>query len=292
MAGRFDRLFLYLLSVLVLAAAIPSTARTETVHGQSRELKIDFTVAGGTRWCGPLVRVLLTASATSAFAPDTIPFLQMVGRVRAVLQSLCPTIENIRFEGRTDNRLVFAAETLRLTKWRRLIELNPATGRPSCPPDTTSCTSQVEAYLIAQALLRGESFQATELTGVLEPGNEGLTLRSNGVIGKLRVVPREQVAGEFATPAAFASAVVRSLEANCKSSGGRSKAVRSKDFKADIAQRSVGCKQPDRTGTQNIVLVWSSSANYAVLSLWGEGPGRGRAFDFASRLVRAIQRSR
>lgn len=292
MAGRFERRFPALLCILAAIACIATNASGEAVHGRSRDLNIDFEVAGDNHWCRPRIDIRLTAPTERAFASDTVPFLQMIGRIRAVVLSQCPEIENIRFEGEASGRTVYSAETSRLTRWRRIIELDPTTHKPMCPSERAErCPAQVEAYLSAQRLFRGDSFADTELTSVLEPDSGDLTLRAGDVVGKLRIAAREQIAKEFATAPQFASAIISDIDEGCRQSGGRPEAEKPRDFDPALAERATICREPNKPAAYNIILVWATNDNFHVFSLWTEGRGN-RGFGVADRLARAIMRSR
>lgn len=289
MAGRFRPLLFTVICVIGAAVMFARTAAAEPVHGESSELGIRFEVLGGKNWCRPDTNVRLIAPA---FPSDTIPFVQMLGRIRAVVLSQCPEIEYIVFEGVTAGRPVYAAEMSRITRWRRLINLDPVTRKPDCPTrDAAGCAPRVGAYLTVRSLIRGPSFENVELTSALEP-NSDLTLRYDNVIGKLRIAPRENVTKDFATAADFAGAIVADIAEGCKSSGSQPDRVQRKDYSPRLAQRTVGCHPAQGLAAQNVVVVWSVRNEYRVFSLWAEGDARAAALKLAGRFAAAIERAR
>ena len=293
MAGKSERFFLNIVGILVATAAHVAVARADSVSGESRLLGIKFEALGGTHWCSPRIKIRLTAPSSNHFAPDTVAFLQMVGRIRAVVMSQCPQIENIAYEGAAGGQRVFVAEMSRLTRWRRLIELDPTTLKPICPKvEATECASQIEAYMTARKLFRGSAFAHTELTSTLEPDSKNLTLRSKGVIGKLRITPREQVAPTFTTAAQFASAIVSQIGQNCRSGGGTSHTAKPINFGDDLAQREVTCRPPNQPAAWNVILVWATNDTYRVFSLWAQSPAGSQALSFAKHLAEAIKNAR
>lgn len=294
MAGRFERTARFSICAILVVAVSVEIAIGEVVRGASKELKIQFQVQGGADWCDSRVKIRLTASSATAFQPETIPFLRMIGRIRAVVLVQCPTIEDIIFDGAVSGRVVFAAETSRLTKWRRFISLDSKTRRPECPPAVAvaMCNAQIDAYMTAQKLMRGRAFDETDWTSVLEPEANDLAFKAKGVVGKLRIVSRTDPDNSFSTAAQFASAIIADIRVGCPPVADAAGAVVATDFGFDLAQRDLVCRAPNQLAARNVILVWASKDKFQVFSLWAEDPTLEEATRFADQLVEAIRRLR
>src|SRR5262245_9629096 len=97
----------------------------------------------------PDVAVALTAPKADAFQPEARSFVQMVGRIRAVVMDQCPTVERIVFEAAAQRRTVLPIEMTRLTRWQRLVPVDPETRRPACPraePAAAECAKRADAF--------------------------------------------------------------------------------------------------------------------------------------------------
>lgn len=293
MAGRFKRVtrLAFFVALFLATTIVPSLA--EAVRGESRDLAIRFVVQGGLHWCGSHIKVLLTASSANSFQPDAIPFLQMIGRIRAVVLSQCPAIETIAFDGIVKGRTVFAAETSRLTRWRRFISLELATHRPICvTTDDSNCLAKIDAYLLAHSLMRGDAFAETELTSVLQADSQDLEFRSKDVIGKLRMTSRAELSPEFPTPGQLADAIIANISDSCTKQGGVAEPTQGADYAPKLAERKMTCRGVNGSVSQNAVLVLASPEQFRVFSLWAEDPNRAQASNFADRLVKAINSGR
>jgi hypothetical protein len=292
MAGKSRQFISGLLCLVALEIALASSTTAETVHGESQALGIKFEAAGGDHWCKPEVTVRLTGPA-SGFATDDVPFLQMVGRIRAVLVSQCPQIETIVFDGITGAQTRFSAEFSRLTHWRRFVRLQPDRQTPLCTSGSNDeCAARVAAYLLARRLFQGKAFSETEVTNTLDNQSHDLSFRAGAVIGKLRIVRRTDVAGEYPSAARFAVAIAATIIEGCAADGGRTKQTGPRNYGSDLVQVAVSCRYPQRPAAQNVVLVSSGGGDYRVFSLWAEGPGMRESLDFSDRLATAMQRAR
>ena len=121
------------LACALLAHVTAGGAAGDVVKGQSRELGIRFEVRGGEAWCGSEVGIDLTADKADAIKPETLPFVRMAGRIRAVVMDQCPAVERIVFHAAAARRPALTIETTRLTRWRGLVHVDAATRRPTCP---------------------------------------------------------------------------------------------------------------------------------------------------------------
>ena len=288
MAGRFDLARLLILA-LGLSTFATASATGEPVRGRSQDLGIDFEFAGGSSWCADRVAVRLSSLKADAFKPDTIPFLQMIGRIRAIAATECDTIELLSFEGRTGGRTVFAAETSRLTRWRRFIILDPKLKRPVCPTAATNeCDALVESYLLARTLMRGARFADVEITSLLEAGSDvHLAWRANEAIGKLRIV-RIVDLPEFATTEQFADAIAKDIGEACLADGGQEPQRRSLEYNERLSSRMIACQSPSQTVEQNI-LVTLADRQFHVFSIWSDAPDSRAAAAMTLSLISAIQ---
>jgi hypothetical protein len=295
MAGR-SNLRAYSAAHIGLAILyLTGSASADTVRGQSRDLGIRFETAGGVEWCAPNVEVRLTADKASAFQPDTVPFLQMLGRIRAVVMDGCPATENLLFEGVVGRQPVFAGEMSRLTRWRRLIALDQKSHRPLCPAsaDEADCKNRGDAYVMARRLMRGMLFKDTEITSVLEPGNpDHLAWVSGPVTGKLRITGRSAFSGLYKTSAQFADAIMADLGGACVSEEGTVEPVPPRDPSLDLAQRGLLCRASGEPVAQNTVLVRSDNDRFYVFSFRAEGAEAETADRAAGHLLSAIKLNR
>lgn len=293
MAGRFKRIGLVAGAILTLCVTAAGLAVAETVHGESRELGIRFQVAGGNTWCSPRIHIALTSDNPDALRSDSIPFIQMIGRIRAVVQSQCPKIETIVFEDGKSPGSGFKAEMSRLTQWRRLIAFRPSSPLPFCPPAVSGqqCEKQAEAYVIATGLLRGSRFDDAEIVNTLDADSDDLIFRFGHVVGKLRIVTEAEYAGQYSTAAKLADAITNGIEEACGKDGGHDKPAHH-DMGSNLARRDLHCRSPGQPDRQNAVLVWEAKGEFRVFSLLAEGNAAGEALRLAGDLARAIRAQR
>jgi hypothetical protein len=297
MVGRFDRPahFLALIYFVVMFAAGVGSARADILHGQSQDLGIRFEAAGGMEWCKPNVVIRLTADKASVFQPETVPFLQMIGRIRAVVMDECPATESLFIEGVIKGRPVFASEMSRLTRWRRLVTLDHATRRPLCTleADQAECQKRTEAYITARQLMRGKEFAETEITTMLEASNPDHLIWTSGVAtGKLRIADRADFSGVYSTGAQLADGIIADISNVCVQDGGMPSPSLSTDYNVNLTQRALLCRQPQDTPVQNVVLVHSTDTRFKVFSFRSEGAQTDAATTVALRLASAIQTNR
>src|SRR5688500_6411467 len=99
MAGKSDPVLRRLLCAALLLTAGLSAAAAEPVYGQSRGLGIRFELAGGSNWCEPTVVAQLGAERASVYQAEDVQFLQMIGRIRAIINAQCAKVERILFIG-------------------------------------------------------------------------------------------------------------------------------------------------------------------------------------------------
>jgi len=290
MAGRSDRSILAAALGLILCAATPTASFAEGIHGESQELGIKFRVAGSSAWCAARVRIELTAANVRTLEPDSVKFMQMIGRIRAVVLSQCPQTDLIQFAG-TGGGAAFAAETSRLTKWRRFITFDSATRQPNCPPAVPQpqCAAQAEAYTTAVRLFAGKAFDDTEVVNTLDADSNDLTFRAKNLVGKLRIVSSGDLSGQFTSAAQFADAIAADIGGACAAESGRAETGGPIDHGRQLARRSVLCRIAGRADGQNVILVWQSAGKFRVFSLLSEGATAGEVWPFTAGLVQAIQ---
>jgi hypothetical protein len=291
MAGRSEPIARTLLCAALLLAAGATPAAAEPVYGRSSELGIDFELAGDSKWCEQTVVVQLGAPQASAYQPESAPFLQMIGRIRAVIHGQCNKVERILFIGFAREQRVFAAEMTRLTRWRRLISLDPETESPSCASasqDDNECDKRAAAYAIATQVMTGPGFADVELTSVLEDRTDlHAAWQAKGVFGALKLSHSSEYDDRYATSTDFAEANVKGLVEACGEDGGRTSPMPGRDFGA-IALRSVVCRRPGKPPEVNIVVVKSQDDWFYLFSLSGEERHTAAANAFANRLAQTL----
>jgi hypothetical protein len=254
-------------ALLTLAGA--GGAFGEVLKGQSRDLGIEFEVAGGAAWCKPDVAVTLTAPLPDAFKPDTLPFVRMLGRIRAVVMDQCPTIERLAFDATAQQRPVLSIEMTRLTRWRRLFQVDPQTRRPPCPtqePAAKECSKRADAYLLMHRVLHGDRFAQAELTSILEERETAHAIWTSGdVTGKLTIRDRTELA--HASNAQLAEAVTGVIGDQCASAGAVAEKVWSDDADRNVAVRGLSCRPKAGASDHHAVLVTSAGPRFQIFSL-------------------------
>jgi hypothetical protein len=277
---------------LLLVSCLTSVA-AEPVRGQSRELGITFELAGDSDWCNAAVVVELSASKASVYQPEGIPFVKMIGRIRAIIDGQCPKVERILYVGFAGDRKVFAAEMTKLTRWRRIISLDPETETPACKPTGDACARRVAAYVKVMQVMSGPFFADVELTSVMENRNDlDASWTANQAFGALKLSRRSEHEGRHADSAAFADANRDKLEEACKEEGGRPVRLQGPDYGNVLAFRSVLCQRPGKPSRLNIVVVTSEGDWSYMFSLWGEEPNMAPANTMATRIAEALNAAR
>lgn len=296
MAGKSDRLLLRFLYALILLTAGATATAAEPVRGRSRDLGISFELAGGEQWCGALVTVQLTADNASAYQPEGMPFLQMIGRIRAIINDQCASVERILLEGRVQGKKVFGAEMTRLTRWRRVIRLDPETMRPLCASDgqdRLECDKRLAAYATVTQMMRGPAFADVEITSFLEDRTDlHLAWQGNGAFGALKITHRSEYDNRYTSNAAFADANLQSVERVCLGEGGRTEAVPAGDYGSGLAYRGTLCRRTGAATRINILLVASQGEWFYLFSLWAEEPHIDDAKKMASALAEQMSGKR
>ncbi len=281
----------------LLAMAVAGSAFGEALKGQSRDLGIEFEAGGGAAWCKPHVAVALTAAKPDAFRPDTLPFVQMVGRIRAVVMDQCPAVERLTFDGAAQHRPVLSIEMSRLTKWRRLFNIDPKTRRPACPtqePAATECGKRADAYLVTHRVLRGDRFAQAELTTVLDEQDDAHAAWISGeVIGKLTIRDRSEFAGRYASNAQLADAIMRGIGDQCgrevSAAEQVSSEIWSEDLDWNVAVRGLSCRPKAGVPNHHAVLVTSAGLRFQIFALLTSGSDaeatrtRGQTFGVGDR---------
>jgi hypothetical protein len=296
MAGKCRRASVLSLAGVLLAAAAAGAAAGEVVKGQSRELGIQFEVRGGDAWCKPDVAVALTAPKVDVFQPEARPFVQMLGRIRAVVMDQCPTVERIVFEAAAQRRAVVAIEMTRLTRWQRLIAFDPETRRPVCPraePAAAECGKRADAYLAVHRIMRGDQFAAAELTTVLDEQDEAHAVWvDGGVVGKLTVRDRGDLPARYASNAELGEAVAGAVVAQCRRDGGAPEPVWAETWFAgserEIAVRGLSCRPRAGPAGHHALLVTSAGSRFHVLALRAEGSDAEAVRTAARQLATAM----
>jgi hypothetical protein len=278
--------------VLVVAG---ETARSEVLKGQSRELGIQFEVPGGANWCAPDIMVALRAAKADAFKPETLQFVQMLGRIRAIIMDQCPKVERIAFDAASQQRAVMSIEMTRLTKWRKLVGVEPGTRRPTCPtkPQDAECDKRIDAYLLTHKLMRGDPFAMTELTSFLEEeAGAHAVWRSGDVTGKLTIKERSDYAGRFRSGNQLADAATDALRVLCSREGGLPDLLWSESWprstEEETAVRGFSCRRATGVSEHSALIVSSAGTTFHVFALLALGAEAQAARAAARDLVLAI----
>jgi hypothetical protein len=247
------------------------------IKGKSRDLGIQFVVRGGATWCAPDVVVELTAEKTDAFKPDTLPFVRMLGRIRAVVIDQCASVERIGFDATAKDRPAVSIEMTRLTKWRRLIKLDPRTRRPACPiqePAETDCGKRADAYLFMHKIMRGDRFSRAELTTVLDEQDTAHAVWVLAdIVGKLTIRERNEFAGRFRSNTQLAEAMLDGFVGQCHRDGALPVGIWSETLSdgSDLAVRGFSCRPPNDIANNHAFIVMSKAARFYVFALLDRG---------------------
>jgi hypothetical protein len=296
MAGTFRSRRFLPLGCGLLAAAIVGSAAGEVLKGQSRDLGIQFEAGGGAAWCKPDVAVALTAAKPDAFKPETLQFVQMVGRIRAVVMDQCPSVERITFDATAQLRPVMSIEMTRLTKWRRLFNLDPKTRKPPCPtqePAATECGKRADAYLVTHRVMRGDGFAETELTTVLDEQDGAHAVWASGeVIGKLTIRDQSEFAGRYASNGQLADAIMRGIGDQCSREGVAAEQMWSEGSDRDVAVRGLSCRPKAGAPNHHAVLVTSAGPRFQIFALLTSGSDAEATRIAARQLALAIGEAR
>jgi hypothetical protein len=228
---------------------------------------------------GGHVTVALTAAKPDAFKPETLQFVQMLGRIRAVVMDQCPTAEHIAFDGVAQQRPVLSIEMTRLTRWRRMVQLDPRTRRPPCPaqePASGECGRRADAYLVTHRLMRGARFAQTELTTVLDDWDGAHALWVSGeMIGKLTIKEQSEFAGRYASNGQLADAISAGIGAQCGHDGAVPEQVWSQTWSQgsprEVAARGFSCRPTAGPPSHQAVLVTSVGPRLHVFALLAAG---------------------
>ena len=269
------------------ALLLASPVAAEAVHGESKDLGIRFVVQGGSHWCGEHVKVVLSAGAGTAFRVDTASFVDMLGRIRAVVSSQCPPVERISYDGSAKKKRSFAADTSRLTGWHKIVPLDLATGKPECEQQGAECAARAAAYVIAHNVMRGAAFENAEVTSTMESDSKDLTFKYKSSIGKLKVAARAQYAAMLPTPEKFADAVAGGIVENCTKEGGIPERTAGLAQTIGLGRASTVCRPRQGPAQYSEVLVWATADQFRVFSLLG--PVHGDASDLIGALVKSIR---
>jgi hypothetical protein len=292
MAGKSDTILSFACAALLFVGGLTAVA-SEPVRGQSRDLGITFELAGDSDWCNATVVVELSADKPSVYQPDGIPFVKMIGRIRAIIDGQCPKLERILYVGFAKDRKVFAAEMTKLTAWRRVIGLDPETETPACKPAGDACDRRIAAYVKVAQVMSGPFFADVELTSVMENGDDlDVGWTSNRAFGALKLSRRSEHQGRYSDSAAFADASRTGLEEACEKDGGRPLQLQGPDYGSVLAFRSVLCQRPGKPSRLNIVVITSEGDWFYLFSLWGEEPNMAPANTMASRIAEALNAAR
>jgi hypothetical protein len=243
----------------VVAGACASASAEEAIRGQSKDLAITIASEAGENWCEPMVRIRLEAANSREFSRDFVAFQQMVGRIRAIVQPRCQTAEGIRFTGLVGEARVVAGEMLRLTNWR-YVPLDPAEpGEPLCTPAldaSGACATRRGAYTTARDLFfASDAPAAMRFTAFLDPdGASDLEWKVERTLGKINVLPRQDIPAGFDTAALLVERILQDVETACRAEKGQATIAPPEDVNANLVVRSLRCRSPKADRTNQIVL--------------------------------------
>jgi hypothetical protein len=310
MAGRSSTIAARLLACALPAVAIAGGAAGEVVKGQSRDLGIQFEVSGGSAWCKPSVAVALTAARPDAFQPDDVPFVKMLGRIRAIVMDQCPAVERIAFDASARSRPVLSIEMTRLTRWRRLFRIDPDTRRPACRVEprvvplvvprvvpgrspAEECGRRSDAYLVTHRTMRGDQFAEAELTTVLDEQDDAHAVWVLGdVIGKLTIMERSEFSGRYASNADLGRAIAGAIGAQCGRDGGISEEDWGEAWflrsDREIAVRGISCRPKAGAPSHHAVLVTTEASRFHIFALLTSASDAKTARDAAAHMASAI----
>lgn len=286
------------LGCVLPAIAIVGSAWGQAVKGQSRDLGIQFEVKGGETWCKRDVAVELTAARGDVFKPDTLPFVQMLGRIRAIVIDQCPTVDRISFDGHAENKPAMSIEMTRLTRWRRVIEIDSRTRRPLCPSResaATECRTRAEAYRFIHDVMRGEGFVDVELTTALDEQDAAHVVWVSGnVVGKMTIKEPSELAGRFTSSGPLAQAMLLGLIEQCRRDGALHEGIWSETGpnRSDLAMRGFSCRPRSDTPSSHAIIVMTREARFYVFALFTRGDDSEVVKRAARGLVHAIENAR
>jgi len=281
---------------LAACALLAGAAAGEPVKGQSRELGIRFEVRGAKDWCGSEIGVDLVADQPDAIKPDTLPFVRMAGRIRAVVMDQCRAVERIVFHATAPRRPMLTLETTRLTRWRGLVQLDPATRRPTCPtqePEAADCGKRAEAYLAMHRIMQGAQFAEAELTTVLDSQEAAHAVWvAGGVVGKLTIKDRAELGGRYAASAQLGDAIAAGVAAQCSRDGGRAEPMWAEGWfdgtERELAVRGLSCRPRTGKTAHHAFLVMQALGRFHVLALLADRGDAETARAAARQLALAI----
>jgi len=266
-----------------------------SIRGRSSELGIEFAAVGGASWCGTDVAIRLGAAKSTAFKGDPVDFQRMIGRIRAAVQTECPLVQVISFEGRINDRVVHVSEVSRLGRWR-LVALDLATRRPLCQTSLANdpnCSKRVEAYLFAQMIMRGDSFAQVEMTTMLETdSSDHLVWTAGPVIGKLNLFDLNELDSNLTTSNQLADAIITNIEKACSAERNAPETDISTDRSDDIAYRQLRCRSDGSPLTQHFILVSPVDTAFQVFSIHAGDADVDAADRLAKSLLEAVKSAR
>lgn len=258
---------------------LAGSAHGEVLKGQSGSLGIQFEAVGGATWCQPDVTIKLTAGNAGAFKPEAPEFVRMIGRIRAVVTDQCPATERIRFDASSEKRVVMALEITRLTKWRRLFNVDSRTRKPICTTQSDECALRADAYLMTHKIMRGERFAQAELTSVMDEQDEAHAVWTLGdVVGKLTIKDRSTLLGRYLSVSKLADAIMSGIVHQCAGEGAAQEQPWSETWSEgayeDIAVRGASCRPKDGPPTHHTLLVALAGQRVQIFAFWTRSEDR------------------
>lgn len=274
----------------VLMGLWSGLAWAEVPSGQSRELGIQFETLGGDGWCKPDVKLRLTAAQAGVFQPETVPFVQMIGRIRSILLDACPQAERLVFDAQAGKEAAPAIEMSRLTAWEVLYTVDPKTRKPGCAPDVSDCALRAEAFVALHKALRGDAFAETRVTTLLDDqAPEHAVWVSGSVVGKLTVNPSDAFGNRFTTAGQLAEAMAFSLGHTCRAGGGTDEGLWSETYQKGTLVFGLTCNETGGARQQNAFVVSAASQLFRVFSFFDVAETTVSVSDAARQVMANIE---
>jgi hypothetical protein len=236
------------LAAAALLLALSTTAAAELPSFYSAELGINFTVQGGSNWCGRRIDLILYAKDRDSYTRDPVGIQRSAGRVRGRLEQLCPSVRNITFEGRLGREVVYKAAASLIGRWR-LIEYDVTTDGAICiggNARTADCEARRQAFELGIALFDNDDTAGIQFTRMLDVNSlPHLEWNFRGSAGQLSIVPRDS---EPAT--VFAEKNARTFDDECTKRGGKPDRQEAKNEGDALVMQLLVCTSPSMEDRQ------------------------------------------
>jgi len=237
----------FLAAAAFLSAFSTATAQ-ELPSFYSAELGINFSVQGGSNWCGRQIDLVMYASNREAYSRDPVGIQRSAGRVRGRLEQLCPSVRTITFEGRLGREVIYKALMALIARWR-LIEYDVTTDSPICIGGTAKpaeCETRVQAFDLGISLFDNDDTAGIQFTRMLDINSRNhLEWNFRGSIGNLSIIPRESDAA-----AVYAEKLIKTFNDDCAKKGGKADRQENQNEGDALAMYLLICKSPSMEDRQ------------------------------------------